>query len=55
MKKDKTMFDPKPKQNWNWLVGTLIKKGRDSKTFEETAKENNKMIKSRSYMPIKLK
>jgi hypothetical protein len=54
MKKDE-MFDPKPKANWNWLVGTIVKKGSDSKTFEETAKENNKMIKSRSYMPIKLK
>jgi len=55
MKKDDEMFDPKPKQNWNWLVGTIVKRGSDSKTFEEISKENNKMIKQRAYMPIKLK
>lgn len=55
MKKDDEMFDPNPKANWNWLVGTIVKRGRDSKTFEEISKENNKMIKQRAYMPIKLK
>ena len=55
MKKEDEMFDPNPKANWNWLVGTIVKRGSDSKTFEEISKENNRMIKSRQYMPIKLK
>lgn len=55
MKKNDEMFDPNPKANWNWLVGTVTSKGHENKTFEEVAQNNNKMIKSRQYMPIKLK
>jgi hypothetical protein len=53
MKKDETLFDVNPKPNWNWLVGTVTSKTHENKTFEEVAQNNNKMIKSRQYMPIK--
>jgi hypothetical protein len=51
--KDETLFDVNPKPNWNWLVGTVTSKSHENKTFEEVAQNNNKMIKSRQYMPIK--
>lgn len=55
MKKDDEIFDPNPKPNWNWIVGTVTAATHQNQTFEEIAKKNNRLIKARQYMPIKLK